>query len=117
VSFSDLWNRVVSDRLVKALLIVAEEVKTLRQVIVSLEAKMDAKFQALIDQVKANTDVEASAVALISGLSQRLTDALAKASAAGATDEQLAAVTAETDALKASADALAKAVTANTPSA
>jgi hypothetical protein len=65
-------------------------------------------------QVKANTDVEASAVVLLNGLKDRIAAAVAAAIANGATAEELAPVQAEVDALKGSADALAAAVAANT---
>jgi hypothetical protein len=63
------------------------------------------------------TTVNDSAIALINGFAQRLTDAIAAAVANGATAEELAPVQAEADALSASADALAAAVSANTPAA
>jgi len=63
------------------------------------------------------TTVNDSAVALINGFSQRLQDAIAAAVANGATAEELAPVQAEADALSASSDSLAAAVSANTPAA
>jgi hypothetical protein len=66
-----------------------------------------ADLSALKAQVQANTDVEASAVVLIKGLAAQL--------AAVATDP--AAVQALADQLKASAQALSEAITANTPAA
>ncbi len=60
------------------------------------------------------TSVEDSATALISGFAARLQAAVDAAIANGATADQLAPVTAEVAALKASSDALAAAVTANT---
>jgi hypothetical protein len=66
---------------------------------------MDPKLQALADQVKANTDVEQSAVTLITGLAAQI--------AAAANDPaQVAALAAS---LKSSADALSAAIVANTP--
>ena len=78
---------------------------------------MNAILQSLADQVTASTTVEASAVTLINGFAQRVQDAIAKAIAGGATAEELAPVQAEVTAMKASADALAAAVTANTSAA
>lgn len=67
---------------------------------------MSAEFDALVAQVTANTDVEASAVALIQGIAAQL--------AASPTPAQVSALSSQ---LKTSADALAGAITANTPAA
>lgn len=61
------------------------------------------------------TSVVQAAILLINGFSQRLADAVAKALENGATEEELAPVQAEVDALNASATALGSAVAANTP--
>lgn len=74
-------------------------------------------IDALEAQVKANTDVEASATLLITGFSDRLSKAISDALAGGATAAELAPITTLNDGLKASATALAAAVTANTPMA
>lgn len=66
-----------------------------------------ANLDALTAQVKANTDVEASAVVLIQGIAAQL--------AAAATDP--VAVAALAAQLKGSADALSAAIVANTPAA
>jgi len=71
----------------------------------------------LAAQVKANTDVEASATLLINGFAGRVQAAVDAAKAGGATAAELAPVQAEVDAMKASAQALADAITANTPAA
>jgi hypothetical protein len=75
----------------------------------------------VLDDLKAAVDkattVEASAVALISGIGARIQAAVDAAIAGGATAEQLAPVQAEADALNASADQLSAAVVANTPAA
>lgn len=68
-------------------------------------------------EVKATEDVEDSAIALISGIADRITAAVAAAIGNGATEAELAPVRAEVDGLKAKRDALAAAVLANTPSA
>lgn len=78
---------------------------------------MNPILQALADQVKATTDVEASAVKLINGFADRIAAAVQAALNGGATAEELAPITAEVDAMKQSAQALADAITANTPSA
>ncbi len=72
-------------------------------------------LDALSAQVAANTTVEASAVTLINGIAQRVQDAITAATAGGASASDLAPIQAEVDAMKASADALAAAVQANTP--
>ena len=77
------------------------------QEILRKEITMSAELDALTVQVKANTDVEASAVALLQGLSAQI--------AAAKTDP--VALQALADSLKASAQGLADAIVANTPSA
>lgn len=71
----------------------------------------------LAAQVAANTAVEASATTLINGIAARIQAAVDAAIAGGATAEQLKPVTDEVASLKASSDALAAAVQANTPPA
>lgn len=61
------------------------------------------------------TTVAASAVTLINGIADRIKAAVDAAIANGATPEELAPVTAEVAALNSGADALAAAVSANTP--
>ena len=67
---------------------------------------MSAEFDALVAQVTANTDVEASAVTLIQGIAAQLANS--------PTSAQVSALSSQ---LKTSADALAGAITANTPAA
>jgi hypothetical protein len=67
---------------------------------------MSAEFDALVAQVTANTTVEGSAITLIQGLAAQL--------AANPTPAQVSALSSQ---LKTSADALAAAITANTPAA
>jgi hypothetical protein len=69
------------------------------------EVEIMADLTGLTAQVKANTDAEASAVLLIQGLAAQIT-------AAGTDPVALQKLS---DDLKASADALAAAVVANTP--
>ena len=69
---------------------------------------MSAAMDALIVQVTKNSEVEASAVLLIQGISQQLKDAIAN----GADPVKLAELTAQLDN---SAQALGAAVAANTP--
>lgn len=68
---------------------------------------MSAEMDALTAQVKANNDLLDSATTLINGIAARIT-------AAGTDPTALKALT---DELKAKDDALAAAVTANTPAA
>ncbi len=71
------------------------------------EKQMSTELDALAAQVKANTDLEESAVTLITGLADQLKSAAADP----------AAVQALADQLKTSAASLAAAVSANTPAA
>lgn len=71
----------------------------------------------LSDQITKATTVEASAEALINGISQRISDAVSAAIANGATAEELAPVSDLGKQLDAESDKLQAAVTANTPSA
>lgn len=67
---------------------------------------MSDEFDALVAQVSANKDAEASAVAVINAIAAKL--------AANPTPAQVTQLAAD---LKASADALGAAVVANTPAA
>lgn len=80
---------------------------------------MDTKalLASLAAEVSVVTTVEASAITLINGFQQRLTDAVTTAVANGATADQLAPIQDEINAMEASKTALAAAVTANTPAA
>ena len=78
---------------------------------------LEDQIAALTSQVKANTDVENSALVLIQGFSARLDAAVAAATAAGATPAQLQELADLGASIKASDDALAAAVAANTPAA
>lgn len=72
---------------------------------------------ALQAEVERNNQVDQSAIALLNGITDRIQAAVDAAVANGATAEQVAQVQAEVDAIKASTDALAAAVQANTPGA
>ena len=80
-------------------------------------AAIDDAIDQLTAQVAKNTDVTAGAKVLIAGFSQKLADAVAAATAAGATPAELKAVTDLAAAVKASDDDLAAAVAQNTPAA
>lgn len=72
-------------------------------------------LDALAAQVAVNTSVEGSALQLINGIAARVQAAVDAALAGGATADDLAPIQAEVDSMKASAQALADAITANTP--
>lgn len=74
-----------------------------------------AVIQQLIDDVKANHDVIDSAVLLINGIAQRITDAVAAAMANGATAAELQPLTDLSTSIKAKSQVLADAVAASTP--
>ena len=80
-------------------------------------SQLDDDIAALTAEVAHLTSVDASAEALIAGIPQLITDAVNKALAAGATPQQLQALTDLTTAIKDQDDKLAAAVTANTPAA
>ena len=89
---------------------ISRKLDKIQQTLDDIKGKEDiimADLTALTAQVKANTDTEASAVLLIQGLAAQI--------AAAGTDP--VALKALQDNLKASADALAAAVVANTPAA
>lgn len=70
-------------------------------------ATIKEAFDTLTTQVKANTDAEQAAITLINGIAARVEAAAGDPAATQALSDQL----------KASADVLAAAVTANTPAA
>lgn len=74
-----------------------------------------AEISALQGKVASLTTAEQSAEALLDGLSRQLKDAIAAGQSAGATAEQLAALTALGDQIDANKSALAAAVTRDTP--
>jgi len=76
-----------------------------------------ADLTGLIAQIKANTDVEDSALIFINGSAARLQAAIDAATANGATAAELAPVQAEVDAQKQKSTELAAAIQANTPAA
>lgn len=76
---------------------------------------MDPAIQSLIDQASQNETVEGSAVIIIKGIANQITIAIQ--SAPSLSDADRATLLAQTTALKASSDALAAAVVANTPAA
>ena len=75
---------------------------------------MSVQLDALIAQVKANTDLEASAIVLINGLATKLQQEIDALNTAGADTAKLQELS---DQLMASAGPLSAAITANTPAA
>ncbi len=73
---------------------------------------MPADLQPLIDKVHAAEGVEESAITFINGVAARIQAAVDAALANGATEAQLAPVSAEVDALQAKSQALADALAA-----
>lgn len=78
---------------------------------------MKADLQPLIDEVAAIEAVEESAIALINGFNAREQAAIDAALANGATAEQLQPLVDNLNAARSQSDALAAAITANTPAA
>jgi hypothetical protein len=76
----------------------------------------DALTQLQADVTSENTVID-SAVTLLNGIPAMIADAVAKATAAGATPAELQAVTDLSAAIQAKAQALSAAVVANTPAA
>ncbi len=77
-------------------------------------SQLDDAIAALTAQVQADTDVESSAVTVIQGIAAQVAAAVAAAQAAGATPAELDALNQLVPRLKASGDALAAAIAANT---
>lgn len=78
---------------------------------------LDQALAALATQVKTNTNAEDSATAILNNIPTMISDAVAKALAAGATTAQLQSIADLGTALSAHAAPLAAAVVANTPAA
>lgn len=76
---------------------------------------MDADIQKLIDQAKANTNAEASALTAIQGLAAKLAAAIGQTTSLTAEDRAI--LQQEVADMQASAAILASAVVANTPAA
>jgi type II secretory pathway component PulM len=91
---------------------ILQEIRTMSQSVNQLGQSI-TELQA---DVTRSADVTQSAVTLIQGFAQRLQDAITAAQAEGVTPDQLQALTALHASVSANSDALAAAVTANTPS-
>jgi endonuclease III len=100
----DIYHHVDVDDIINKKL---DDVLLMLGVIHRKENKLMADLTILIDQVKANTDAEASAILLIQGLAAKIAELLAS----GTNPAEIQALA---DQLKASADALGAAVVANT---
>ena len=81
------------------------EIKRMLHRILIQEAHMSAELDILTAQVQANEDLELSAIALIEGIAAQV----------AAIKDDPAKIQALADSLKASAEGLAAAITANTP--
>jgi uncharacterized membrane protein YdfJ with MMPL/SSD domain len=94
---------------------ILEELILIRRELRHMQQQIQDNLDQLRAQVAANTSIDQSAVALLSGLHQQLEDALAGAD----TDpsDVIAAIQGISQQLKNDTDALAAAVTANTPAA
>ena len=79
-------------------------------------SQLDDELAALKAEVARDVEVMGSAVTLIGGIGGMIQKAVDAALAAGATTEQLQAITDVQTSLKNESDALAAAVAANTPS-
>jgi hypothetical protein len=91
------------------------EITLLRQEFQMSGASLDQTIQTLTTQVQANTDATGAAVAMISAVPTMIQQAVAAALAAGATAQELQAITDLSDKIGANAASLGSAVTANTP--
>jgi len=80
-------------------------------------SQLDDAITALQNEVTAEEAVEQSAITLINGIASQIAAAVAAATAAGATPAQLAEITALQASITTSSQALAAAVSANTPAA
>ncbi len=78
---------------------------------------LDDQITSLTTVVTRNTSVEKSTLALVQAIPQLILDAVAKATAAGATAAQLTALTTLASTISSNDDELAAAVVANTPAA
>lgn len=108
---------VISDAAPGDLASITAAISELKEQIMSGTSQLDAELATLRGQVEANTSATQSAVTLMNGIGQRIQDAVAAAMAAGATAEELQAVTDLGTAVQSNADALGAAVAANTPAA
>ncbi len=91
------------------------ELRLLKGKVDDMANSLDQKIDDLKTQVAGQTTVIQSAVTLLNGIGQRIQDAVQAALAAGATAEELAAMTDLGASLGASTQQLADAVAANTP--
>ena len=94
---------------------ITDNVNMLHMRINRMSGTLSTDITALQQQVTASSTVEESAVTLISGLATQLQTALTAAQNAGATPDELSALTAMQTSLQSSSSDLANAITANTP--
>jgi archaellum component FlaC len=91
------------------------QVLSLTQQELSEMTQLDDNITALQSAVANETAVDQSAITLISGIAQQVQNAVQQALAAGATPDEIQALTDLGTALTTQSSALAQAVTANTP--
>lgn len=94
---------------------IAIELRKLRRKVRFTMSQLDDKIQALTTAVTSENTVIESAVTLLNGIVQRIADAVAAALAAGATPEQLQALTDLNASVTTETTSLAAAVAAGTP--
>ena len=81
------------------------------------QSSLDQAIQQLQQQVTNDTNATNAAVTLVNGIPAMIQQAVQQAQSAGATPQQLQAITAAVAAIQQNAQALGQAVTANTPAA
>lgn len=96
---------------------ICEKIDLFEQLLRAFMSQLDDQIQALTDAVAQETTVNASAITLINGIPGLIADAIAKATAAGATPAQLQALSDLQAKVTSSSTDLAAAVMANTPAA
>lgn len=96
---------------------IEDRLKTLQEQETIDMAIIDDDIAALTAKVSAESTVVSSAVTLLNGISATVASAVAAALAAGATPDQLKALTDATASIDAQSAQLAAAVAANTPTA
>ena len=89
----------------------------IRQDIKTMSGSIDDAIANLTARVQADTDATNAAATMINGFAAQLAAAVAAAQSAGATPAQLQSLTDLGTTIQANADALATAVSANTPAA
>lgn len=105
--FPWIWTKSNFDAVLSRLDRILAQQQALMNELLTKEKNVMAALDDLAAQVRANTNLEQSAITLITGIAQQLADAVS------ADDSE--AITALSEQLKASATSLADAIAANTP--